>query len=301
LGLPDELPDNYRVRVSHGASNGSQIVLVGSTCHDESESLTYCSPFSVITDDGDHWTAGQFDDAVTLARTRYANYVWPIDGGWELLSEACESELVALWRSDDGVTWDTAPNSGGLRCFAPAVGDDGTRVTDNSYQFEDSAHLRSSADGDTWLDVVAPFLDNDVPAHWIGPVVGPVTDGVAKWVVVVQDPASLSEPDKIYPPAQGWLSADLSEWSSVELPRLSVWPLINSSAGYVMNALDECHAMGSDYHSCPPERQAQFISPDGLVWTRITPRLTGSVVLVDGPGGVLMIGATSGRVWRLAP
>jgi hypothetical protein len=36
-----------------------------------------------------------------------------------------------------------------------------------------------------------------------------------------------------------------------------------------------------------------------VTWTAIAPHLSGPVVIVDGPAGVLLIGVISGRVWRL--
>jgi hypothetical protein len=44
-----------------------------------------------------------------------------------------------------------------------------------------------------------------------------------------------------------------------------------------------------------------YVSVDGVTWTSISPRLEGPVELADGPAGVLLVGADSGRVWLLRP
>lgn len=285
------------IEISDSAANGATVLLVGRICRYEVEQdqvYDYCAPIAHVSSGPGAWLAAEPFEGLETDEGSRAVATWAVADGWE--AQVCGARQ-GVWFSSDGLHWSERPDAAPFGCAWPALNSTFTRLIANSAAYGELAALRSSPDGVTWSDVHAPFVGG-VDAPRVRPIAASRIKGEETWLVVVQVEA-LNDPSAPIPASEMWTSTDLVQWQMAELPRSNVSQAIATSIGFVVDALNGCQTAGPENLPCPEPRQAQYWSPDGVSWTAIAPHLSGSLVIVDGPAGVLLIGAQSGRVWRL--
>jgi hypothetical protein len=286
--------------IEAGASSGPAVLLVGSTAEVDPAS-GYCATRAVawLTHDGLTW---QRSEAFGGALGTVAQAAWSTPDGWEAaVAHHIEDDHEAIvrtgvWRSSDGLHWqqvaDEAWEPGHLIGSGPpvAAGSDeqGTRLISTAWWVAvgppdspliHSTLLRTSADGQSWNDLDAPFARGNPPGlvtHILPPGAGPG----GTWLLVTHDEYLRN--------ATGWHSADLRDWQSIDMPRQQLDAVVRLPDGLLVAGCNRA-----------AERCGQYISADGSEWMEITPRLQGPVSVAVGPAGVLLVGVVSGRVWKL--
>ena len=279
------------VRFTAAASDGTRVLLVGveqtGPCYD-AWSPSPTRALSWLSSDGRHWSRslgpGVATDSDPVA-------VWPIAGGWEAaVHEGIwgfgSGESTIVWRWTDGLAWKATS-------FGVKVSHDWVHATASAagdrlftYRVGSRTVIMTSSDGDTWREIEGAIGKTAVITH----ILPPVPDGPSRWLVLALPPNTTA-----------WLSSDLEHWDArvITLDR-HVSAVVGTPDGYVDSVIPECQGV-----MCPDGPQSQYISPDGLTWTPLTPALEEVGLLVSGPAGVLAIsGFDSGAirtVWRLEP
>jgi hypothetical protein len=283
-----------------GATDGREIVLVGSELAAEATPCGSTRAVAWTSRDGQTWQRGQgFGGADGFTETID---VWPADGGWEALTRTGIDDPEFLWGSPDGQTWssigalDVPPPLLDARIRGAA---DGTRLMTIANLADGAeeevfglrggeSRLRWSRDGGTWNDVDVDF-NTDQPTHLdVAVVPGPQTGDA--WIVVGDH--VLTEDDG----ADIWRSTDLVNWERGTFPLAVVWGLGWTRYGYVATGGNVGCGDGAE---CPPNPPQQFISRDGLSWKSLASDI-GVDRFIDGPSGVLGFDGES-RVWILEP
>ena len=285
------------IEISDAAANGATVLLVGQICRyevDQDQVESFCAPIAHVSTSAGAWMTAQPFEGLETDEGSRAVAAWAVADGWE--AQVCGARQ-GVWFSSDGIDWSERPDGSPFGCAWPALNATFTRLIANNAAFGELAALKSSPDGVTWSDVDAPFAGR-VGALRVGPITESRIEGDENWLVVLQLDA-LNDPAAPTPASEMWTSTDLVQWRQAELPRSDVSQAIATSIGFVLDAQDGCQTAGPENEPCPKPMQAQFWSPDGVTWTAIAPHLSGPVMIVDGPAGVLLIGVISGRVWRL--
>jgi hypothetical protein len=216
------------------------------------------------------------------------NGVWTTPDGWEAFV-GIDLE-AALWQSRDGLTWQgpvsvqgPEPNlgaagadPGGVRLMAVWVLPPGG---------EQVQQLLESSDGIDWTTLIGPPGDERA----IQAIVPPST-GRRAWVAVTNRYGS---------DAAVLTTVDRTQWTSAPFPMPAVEDVVPTRYGLFAIGRVPCLDTGGQ---CPAARWTQFVSPDGLSWTKLNESVP-AVRVADGPVGVIGVGQSTGRgktkVWRL--
>lgn len=285
--------------IEAGASSGPAVLLVGSTAEVDPAS-GYCGTRAVawLTHDGLTW---QRSEAFGGALGTVAQAAWSAPDGWEAaVAQHIEDDHEAIvrtgvWRSSDGMHWQQVADAwepghfiGSGPPVAAGSDEQGTRLISTAWwravgppdsPLIHSTLLRTSADGQSWNDLDAPFTRGNPPGL-VTHILPPGAGLGGTWLLVTHDEYLRN--------ATGWHSADLRDWQSIDMPRRQLDAVVRLPDGLLVAG---CNRAG--------ERCGQYISADGSEWMEITPRLQGSVSVASGPAGVLLVGVVSGRVWKL--
>lgn len=285
----------FEAFVHHAASSPSQVLLVGSV---RSYSPENCAgnegvgggAVGWVSSDGIAWQR----TPVFGARHDTPSSAWAVPGGWGVgLDNCCDFDTI--WQSTGGSAWQTilqieGTQDGGYSIHGGAAAD-GTRVV-AAATGQGWAVLRSS-DGASWDPL--PVGDGST---WPQAVLPPLPGRSSSWLVASADDAEHT---------MITLSSDTDQWQESQLPgRRTLTAAAATSSGFVGSAEYPCdiavfYGLARHVSGCDQSRQRQYVSVDGVTWTSISPRLEGPVELADGPAGVLLVGADSGRVWLLRP
>jgi hypothetical protein len=275
--------------VRHGASNGPQVVLVGSEWPEGSQPCDGTNsrntrPVAWITSDGQTW---QRSDPMQTSLVDWptAHIVWAIPGGWEAaIGDASGPNVV--WQSVGGRMWRQVAEidyGEDARLVAAAANpDDGRRLmlVRRSLVYGEGAYLLlTSGDGQTWDEVAHPVGDG-WGQYWILPSSPRTQD---PWVLITGDAAS----------TVASTSLDLDAWEQQTVPMPAVEALARTRYGLLaIGWSPEPVDVPSDYTT--------YVSADGLSWTRLESDVTWHSI-ADGPAGVLGLAWNGERatVWRL--
>lgn len=276
--------------VRHGASNGPQVVLVGSEWPEGSQPCDGSNsrntrPVAWITSDGREWQRSDPMQTSLVDDWPTAHIVWAIPGGWEAaIGDARGPNFI--WQSLGGRMWrQVAEMDYGedARLVAAAANpDDGRRLmlVGPTYVHGAIAYLLlTSGDGSTWDEVAHPVGDG-WGQYWILPGSPRTQD---PWLVITGDAASTVVST----------SFDLDVWGQKLVPMPAVAALARTRYGLLaIGWSPEPVDLPSDYTT--------YLSADGLTWTRLESDVNLHSI-TDGPAGVLGLAwnGEQATVWRL--
>ena len=269
---------------------GIEFAMDGSPC-DSQEAVMWVSA------DGQTWQRSQGFGAVDgFALSRQ---VWAVPGGWEAVVETAADARTTLWRSSDALRWHqvgevnpsvdpeihaaigAAPDGRLLRALFNGEPDASAPVIDGLRPGESS--LSMSTDGARWTSVdLALPVGREVTTFGVVP---PGPAGPAGWTLVTS-----AEPES----PMIWTSSDLQTWSHGTFPRDRLLSIAFTRYGFIATGSTRCPA-GSG--PCATG-EAQYLSTDGLHWTRFKSSVR-EIVVADGPAGVLAFSAVGFRLWEL--
>jgi hypothetical protein len=275
--------------VRHGATNGSEVVLVGSEWPEGSRpcdgnNSRDTQPVAWITSDGKTWQRSA-PMLGALGSWPTAHIAWAIPGGWEAaIGDAIGPNVV--WQSSDGHDWHQVAEmdqADDPRLVAGAANPAGIRLIllhRRDAEEEPRYLMLSSADGRAW-DEVAHLVRDGWGQYWILPGFPGTRD---PWVVITGDGgASVVS-----------TSFDLDTWERQPVPMPAVEALARTrygllAVGWAPEPVDV------------PTTYTTYISADALHWSRLDSEVQ-LADITDGPAGVIGIGPDNGErltVWRL--
>ena len=249
-----------------GATNGRQVILVGSTL--DSPNRQPCDeiqPITLATSDGVTWVRS------APSRKGGADQVWSTATGWQSAS----SFTGAVWTSVDGLTWQPAgsikpPRESLVRMAGSA---DGTLLAARGDQ------LLVSTDGSTWEPI------HTLPPGFVAYTIAPPSRSVARWTVAIGN----------YRAEEGRMlsSADLRRWDSNPLPNPETAWIAPITGGMLVQTYWQGRVTGCG-DQCPNYPQPVISwSTDGHDWVDLSAPavdmggLFVGVAPADGPVGVL--------------
>lgn len=245
----EEVPDADTAAI---ASNGHQVVVVGAGaphdpagCADVGSSIR---PIAWLSDDGRTWRRSE--PFYTGGSNGRATAVWPTADGWEAFVEAPATGTPSIWRSSDGLHWESTSvlAEAGLTSVISAAATGGTVVLTGDAGDVGSTRPRvvASHDGGAWtpLDVPAGCLAGQTQ------VLAPRGEGLAMWIVRGD--------------SRTCISVDLLTWSSRKLP-MAIWRIAQTKSGAIALG-DTCTGAGTN---CTDPGLRAYLTTDGLTWTRI--------------------------------
>jgi hypothetical protein len=284
-------------RILAGASNGSAFILGGTEPPDMTTDEYSGQAISWVSADGRQWERSA---AIADGQDSEVTAIWAVPTGWEatvteFFDDPESYEYLGrptVWQSTDGSAWERtvdelwpaqnsidmtppvafAANSDGTRLLSRAIVGVGAQDPRGLLVYGDLA-LLVSADGRAWQTLNAPFMTGDTFVSEIEP---PSQAG-GSWLLITRD--------RYLRNAVAWMSSDLASWTETSLPE-PLGELISTRLGLVAAG---CSGGG---------RCAQHVH-SGTGWLQIAPALRGAIDVVDGPGGVLLVGNQSSRVWHL--
>jgi hypothetical protein len=240
-----------------------------------------------VTSDGREW---QDAEAPVGWQGAYgqANGVWVTPDGWEAFTEV---DLKAgLWRSQDGLTWQGPVSVPGPEANLAAAGSDPSGVRLMAVRVlppgeEQVQQLLESSDGVDWKALVVPPGED-----WAIQAIVPPSIERRAWVVITNRNGS---------DATVRTTLNRIHWTRMPFPMPAVEDIVPTRYGLIAIGKVPCLDTGGQ---CPAAHRTQFVSPDGLAWTKFTASVP-AVHVADGPAGIIGIGQSTAmgktKVWRL--
>jgi hypothetical protein len=271
--------------VTHGASNGDQVLLAGGslsftpeTCA-EPDAGYGAGVVSWVSSDGRVWirsnTFGHRHSTVAS--------LWFMDDGW-MAALSSWDRAIEIWRSRDAVTWDVVGSiegTEGVGMGTPLQAPDGRWI---ALGYGRSTYgLQASGNGIHWQQLPASSAFGDAPPFDLSEL---ERGAGSRWIFATN---ALHH-------AEIWTSDDLAAWTPHDFPDDHyVQSLLAFSEGFVAIATP-CSPHLADAPCY--EDEAQYFSPDGEEWHLIG-REIGPAAIGDGPLGVLAVTSADGSVWLL--
>jgi len=293
-GRCSDNPVGFGGAVWHGATNGTEVMLVG---HEMLGCDGHYQPASWITSDGVTWQTSTFVEPPRGPASR-AHHVWAMPDGWEANVQPGDGSNV-VWRSSDGLTWHEVANLGQDFLYAVVATTDGTRL--GSISGRDRQWLATSTDGLTWREIAAPRHE---PVRVILPG---SPDGQDPWVVIFTSPDGTATTTAT--------SFDLAVWEQRSSPMQQIEAIVRTRYGLVEISTIPCFEGGEEIggpvveveaSECPAAEYTTYLSHDGLSWDKLASHVP-AMGIADGPAGVIGIARWEARepggltVWRLGP
>jgi len=309
---PDWTPrwNSYAREVLH--SDDRVIVLAlevdpAATVCDPQNPREFRHPVAWATSDGVHWDRTATDWPFGSEFTEGGSVMgsWWVDGAFEMVVQSRWVPITLVLRSADGITWREIARfnqepPGDVRMFT-ALSGDGTRAivmtTPDDTNNRTTLSLLVSHDGENWTEVQTAFTgarpNSPEGDDWLGPIFPPRSP-IDQWTVLLEHDDCFETHRR----ATVWLSPDLAQWSSADLPWIVPRAQVYSTRyGLIARGGEYCDVTGSDGPATPEGGQL-LLSRDGQTWEPLRPRRLRNfeINVVDGPAGVFLIDDT-GEVW----